>query len=516
MLRIETKGNQRTLSAANRTSPQNSSLEATYQDLLEAIPEAVLVTKSLGKIVFVNKQAENMFGYPRQELLGRKLENLGIHLRKDKADDRNHVSQGRRLLAFEKPRTFRALDRGGQSFPVEIQTNRLRTGNGLLTVVSVRDITARAEIQNDLQRAKVEAQARAAELSTILDAAPGMTLIARDPDCRVMTGGRVAYDLLRLPYGINLSKSAPEGEKPTNFRVYENDTELAAEDLPVQKAAATGQEIRDSELRIVFANGDSLHFLGNAAPLLNDDGTVRGAVGVFVDITARKSAERATRDLYARMLRLQDNERRRIARDLHDSVGQNLTGLVLSLGLLKRSAARLDHKSRKALAEALVSAQEAAREVRTLSRLLHPPLLHEFGLPDAIGTYVRRFSERSNIKVDTHLSSRRKRFDKEVETTLFRVVQEALTNVYRHSSSRRATVRLEESNAHVVLEIRDFGRGMKASMAAKKSTRARAVGVGLPGIRERLQYFGGELEIESIQKGTLLRALVPLSRATNK
>jgi PAS domain S-box-containing protein len=516
MPRLERNENRKNLTAASRTGAHGRRIDVEFQDLLEAVPDSIVVTKPLGEIVFVNAQAENMFGYSRQELLGRKIGILGLHLRNDHPDDRKRLSQASRVLVFGKPRTFRVVHRGGQSLPVEIQTSRLRIENGMLTVTSIRDVTARADVQDDLQRAKVEAQARAAELSAIFDAAPGMTLIARDPDCRVMTGGRVAYHLLRLPYGTNLSKSAPEGEKPANFRVYKNGRELAPKELPVQRAAATGQEVRDSELRIVFANGDSLDFLGNAAPLLNDDGTIRGAVGVFVDITERKSAARATRELYARMLRLQDNERRRIARDLHDSVGQNLTGLVLSLGVLRRTAARLDLKSRKTLAEGLVSARAAAREVRTLSRLLHPPLLHEFGLAEAIRTYVRGFSERSNIKVDTHLPSRRRRFDKELETTLFRVVQEALTNVYRHSGSKRAIIRLEATHAHLVLEIRDFGRGIRASMAAKKSTRAKAVGVGLPGIRERLQYFDGELEVQSNQQGTLLRALIPSSRVKKR
>jgi signal transduction histidine kinase len=367
-------------------------------------------------------------------------------------------------------------------------------------------------VGDDLQRAKLEAQARAEELSAILDAAPGMTLIARDPNCRSMTGGRVAYDLLRLPYGSNLSKSAPRGERPSNFRVYSNGRELSENELPVQRAAALGREVRDSELTIVFRNGDSRDVFGNAAPLLNNDGTVRGAVGVFVDITERKLAERFTRELYGHMLRVQDHERRRIARELHDSVGQNLTGLALSLGALKRASARLDQKSRKALKEGLASAREAARDVRTLSRLLHPPLLREFGLPDAIRTYVHGFSERSGIKVDVQLPARHRRFDKDVETTLFRVVQEALTNVYRHSGSKRAIVRMRVNNNRLAFEIRDFGRGMKAAANRRKLKDARVVGIGIPGIRERLQHFGGRLEVHSSTRGTLLRAVLPITR----
>jgi PAS domain S-box-containing protein len=499
-----------------RTLRKNSRVKATFRELLEACPDAFVVADELGKIVFVNPQVEKMFGYTRQNLVGRKMEMLVPHLRQVHLEHRVPVSGRHGVTPMGKYLKLSGRHKDGHEFAVEVHFSPLQTENGLPILSSIRDIRYRLDMENDLQRAELDAQARAEELSAILDAAPGMTLIARDPACRVMTGGRVAYDLLRRPYGSNLSKSASEGEVPSNFRVYRNGRELSAKELPVQRAATTGREVRDSELTIVFANGDSRDFLGNAAPLLNDDGTVRGAVGVFVDITERKLAERSTRKLYAHMLRAQENERRRIARELHDSVGQNLTGLVLSLGALKRVSARLDQKSRKALAEGLVSAREAARDVRTLSRLLHPPLLHEFGLPDAIRTYVRGFSDRSGIKVDIQLPTRQRRLKKDIETTLFRVVQEALTNVYRHSGSKRAIIRMREADKQLVLEIRDFGRGMKASSAKRKLKSTKGVGVGIPGIQERLQHFDGELEVRSSKKGTLLRALLPLSRSNGE
>jgi signal transduction histidine kinase len=368
----------------------------------------------------------------------------------------------------------------------------------------------RRESGNWLQ-AKKEAEARAEELSAIFDASPGVTLIARDPECRVMTGGRVTYDVHQQPHGVNLSKSAPGAERPSNFRVFRNGREVPAHELPLQKAAASGKEIRNSELTIVFNDGKSRDFLGNAAPLLAPDGKVRGAVGVFIDITERKVAERSARELYAHMLKVQDVERRRIARELHDSVGQNLTGLLLSLRALKNISARLDKESRATLSEALTAAREATRDVRTLSRLLHPPLLQEFGLLVAIRTFARGFSEASGIKVDVDLPPRKRRLHKDVEATLFRVVQEALTNVYRHSGSKRATIHMRETGRDLVLEIRDSGRGIQMSSTHPKNPKT--VGVGIAGIRERLQQFDGQLELQSSRNGTVLRALLPLSRA---
>jgi two-component system NarL family sensor kinase len=181
----------------------------------------------------------------------------------------------------------------------------------------------------------------------------------------------------------------------------------------------------------------------------------------------------------------------------------------LSLGALKGPTTRRDEAFRRALSDGLAAAREAAAEVRTLSHLLHPPLLHEFGLPDAIRTYVRGFSDRSGIQVGLRLPSKRLRFGEDLETSLFRVVQEGLTNVYRHSGRRRASVSLRNSRKNIVLEIRDFGPRTRGARGTP-SKGSKPQGVGLAGIRERLERFGGRLEVQSSSKGTLLRAQLPL------
>ncbi len=159
-----------------------------------------------------------------------------------------------------------------------------------------QDITERKRAEEALRRSEAEAKARAEELAVIFDAVPGMALISHDPACRTMTGSRVAYELLRLPHGSNISKSAPEKERPRNFRVLRDGQELPPNELPVQKAAATGQEVRDSEFTLLFDDGASRDLFGNAAPLLDHKNNVRGAMGVFVDITERKRAEQNLRE----------------------------------------------------------------------------------------------------------------------------------------------------------------------------------------------------------------------------
>jgi PAS domain S-box-containing protein len=163
-------------------------------------------------------------------------------------------------------------------------------------VGTCQDITQRKQAEEALKRSEVEAKARAEELAVIFDAVPGMALISQDPACSTITGSRVAYELLRLPYGTNISKSASEEERPSTFRVVRDDQELPAIELPVQKAAATGEQIRESEITLRFDDGTSREMFGNAAPLWDHQGNVRGAVGVFVDITERKRAEAALRE----------------------------------------------------------------------------------------------------------------------------------------------------------------------------------------------------------------------------
>jgi PAS domain S-box-containing protein len=153
------------------------------------------------------------------------------------------------------------------------------------------DITDHKRAEEALRRSEAEAKARAAELSTILDTVPAMTFIAHDPECLKMTSSRAAYKMLQLRPGANTSKSAPEEERPTNFRILKDGREVPMDQLPVQLAASTGREIRDYELSLVFDDGTSLDILGNAAPLLGDEGEVRGAVGAFIDITERRRAE---------------------------------------------------------------------------------------------------------------------------------------------------------------------------------------------------------------------------------
>lgn len=214
----------------------------------------------------------------------------------------------------------------------------------------------------------------------------------------------------------------------------------------------------------------------------------------------------ALRRLSVKLIRVQDEERRRIARELHDSLGQDLTAAKISLDMLAQEweSDSAHFQDARKLVDRCIS------DTRTLSHLLHPPLLDEAGFVSAARWYVEGFGRRSGITTTLELPEHLRRLPRGAETALFRILQEALTNVHRHSGSRAVDVRVTEDAAKVVLSVKDFGRGVPGEVL-DRFWKTGNVGVGLAGIRERLKELGGSLEIESNLDGTLLRATVPIA-----
>ena len=653
-------------------------------------------------------------------------------------------------------------------------------------VAALLDITALKKTEAELKQARAEAKAYADNMAAIFDAVPAAVFFSHDRKCERVTSNRAAYELLRMPYGSNLSKSAPVEEQP-NFRILQNGRELAAEELPLQKAALTGKPVRDKELEIRFDDGSSIYEFGHAVPLFDEEGKVRGAIGAFLDITDRKVIEErlraaterfrvalrgtpitvfnqdaglryrwvhnpggeqramqiigkrdrdlldrhedwemmeriknqvlrtgvsyqgemtvlirgelrtyhvkldpqrdpqgriigltgATYDLTdirraeaehekisrqrqlaldgarmawwhydplarvctwdesfkeilgvttnsltgddilgrvhpafrgiphhpaggigalgevyaaaefrtqsearllagcagtvrdvterkatelalresearhrelaanldiqvhartqelqkrnqdlahtaeqvrmltARLLQLQDDERRRIARELHDSSGQILTAIGLDLANLAEQVQ--DEKIRQAVPHTLERVEETQKlvqmlhkELRTTSYLLHPPLLDEAGLSSAISWYVQGLAERSGMEIKFDLSENFGRLARELELVVFRVVQESLTNILRHSGSERAFIRITRDGDEVRMLIEDYGKGISAEkLAAVQSGES---GFGIRAMRERLRPFGGELQITSNGSGTQVLVTIPQSQ----
>jgi signal transduction histidine kinase len=236
---------------------------------------------------------------------------------------------------------------------------------------------------------------------------------------------------------------------------------------------------------------------------------LRAKVRVFVDLH-RKSREVSTlyadlKALSGRMLTLQDEERRRLARDLHDGLGQELTAAKIIVDGIRAP----DAKGQAAEASTLING--ALQQVRTISHLLHPPLLEELGLVAALRWYIDGLSKRSGINTSLEIQPPHlPRFTPELENAVYRVVQEALTNVFRHSGAREARVELAQTNGHLTISVRDDGKGVPKRLTEFKPG---SVGVGIGGMRQRVSELGGKLKLENTNPGTLVQVVIPRTSA---
>ena len=208
-------------------------------------------------------------------------------------------------------------------------------------------------------------------------------------------------------------------------------------------------------------------------------------------------------------MQIRDDESRRLARELHDSIGQLLAALSMNNAAVGAEANKLSPAAARAFSENVSLVNQISAEIRTISHLLHPPLLDEAGLPSALRWYVDGFSERSRIKVDLEMRPELARLPKEVEISIFRTVQECLTNIHKHSDSPTATIRVIQEGESLRLEIEDAGKGIPPEKQSLLTSPG-ASGVGVSGMRERLRQLGGSLEIQSDANGTRVTATLPV------
>lgn len=240
----------------------------------------------------------------------------------------------------------------------------------------------------------------------------------------------------------------------------------------------------------------------------NQKGGFKYCIGMVEDISERKRTGEALRQLSGRLLRMQDQERRRIARELHDSTAQSLAALAMNLNVVKDSAPDLSPKARTCLSESLGLAEQCSREIRTLSYLMHPPLLDEAGLGSALRGFVGAYAQRTGIHVDLEMSPTPTRLPAHVELALYRVVQEGLTNIHRHAGSKRARICLRFRPDQAVLTVADEGHGIPPAVLERGRRHDAKLGVGISGMRERIRQLGGQFEILTSSNGTTLTAIV--------
>jgi PAS domain S-box-containing protein len=400
----------------------------------------------------------------------------------------------------------------------------------LVKPFSARELSARVASHLAVARirrsaAKVERTLRAeAEIErTRLRAAFTQTyalMVFLTPDGTVIDANRAAFE------GVGFTREEVIGRKLWEpwWSQLPKETEILK--ASVEKAAG-GESIRE-ECEYCMADGTVRFADRTLTPVKDETGNVMMIVATGLDMTEAKQlrdgletkvkertaeleqAEATLRTVTGRLLRAQDEERRRIARELHDSAGQLLAALSMNLIPLEPKLREWNHDLGKSVTDSIFLVDELSRQLRTMSHLLHPPLLDEAGLASALAWYVDGFAERSKIKVEFDYDHKLGRLPVEMETAIFRLVQESLTNVHRHSGSPSAGIRIGRDTAEqsILVEVSDQGRGISggtihASGPAKP-------GIGIQGMRERVRQLGGKIEIRSSDRGTTIMAKFPV------
>jgi len=286
--------------------------------------------------------------------------------------------------------------------------------------------------------------------------------------------------------------------------------------------ASTMQQMRQEERRLLNVRMEASNRLYKLTVVILGVSFALALILLFLhyrlltsELKARAMAESAARDgeeslrqLTTRLLQMQDEERRKFSRELHDSLGQYLAGVKMNLEMFSRS-----QPTDELLANAIQLLDQSIAETRTISHLLHPPLLDEVGFSSAAKWYVQGFSERSGVEVKMEIPERLGRLPRHLELGLFRVLQESLTNIHRHSKSPKAEVALRAFPEKIVLRVKDYGKGIPQELLSAFRTRGTSFGIGLTGMRERVREFGGHLDIQSSAAGTLISVTVPLTDA---
>jgi PAS domain S-box-containing protein len=285
------------------------------------------------------------------------------------------------------------------------------------------------------------------------------------------------------------------------------------EDLPmtstlVAEVLAGKRTTFETDKRYIRKDGSVLWAHAISTILRDAAGLPRTFIAVIEDVTARKLAEQAIESLPARLLEAQDEERRRIARELHDSTAQELAVVAMNLGRLEEWIEGRDPWAENLLADSLAVLAQGNRDLRTLAHLLHPPMLEELGLAGALRHYVEGFSQRSGIRVELECGDDLERCSDGIETALFRVVQESLANVHRHSTSNCAFLKLARAGENIELTISDRGRGLPPGLLAGTADGAR-IGVGISGMRQRVRQLKGRLDLSSNGQGTTVHVVLP-------
>jgi len=482
------------------------SSRARLATIVDSSDDAIVSKNLSGIINSWNRGAERIFGWSAQEAIGQPITMIiPAELHQEEAEIMRKLRAGERIRHFETVRITKA----GRRVGVSLTISPIYNSRGWIVGASkiARDITEQKQIEAESKR--FEKQLRAAFSQTY------SFLVFLAPDGTILDANRAAIE------GCGFTRDEVIGKKfwePWSGNLPE---EVRKSREGVQRAAA-GEVVREE---CHYSMGDkSIRYADRTiSPVKDADGGITMLVVSGIDMSEQKAlrdeleqrvlertdeleqSNTSLRQLSGRLLQAQDEERRRIARELHDSIGQLLAALSMNIATVSLDKQKLSPAARASVEENEALVLRVSDEIRTLSYLLHPPLLDEIGLESALRDYVDGFRERSKISVHLEMATDFGRLSNEAEIALFRVVQECLTNIHRHSESPTASIRISRQNGRVSLEVRDDGKGIPADKLRQVNS-AGTPGVGFRGMRERLRQLGGSLEVRSGDHGTVVAA----------
>ncbi len=504
---------------AESSKPYPSQTQVQLPSLfLNAIEAAIIATDLSGTVIYWNPFAEKLYGWSSQEVMGRNI--MEITVSSDTEEDARK-KMALVLAGDSWAGEFQVRSRDG-SFVSALVTLSLVTdddGQAVAVVGVSQDVQGLKEAEGALRRSEEQFQAFA-------NSVPELCWMAH-------SDGKVFW---RNERWYEYTGSTPDEVEGLGGQSV-HDPKLLPSILERWNASIESGDTFEMEFPLRGADGVFRWFLTRIRPVRDQAGNVTRWYGTATNIDEQRRlleslsearddlekrvqertaelhiATESLRDLSARLLRMRDDEQRRLARELHDSVGQLLAAISMNNAVVSAEAGRLTPGTSKCLAENAGLVDEVSREIRTISHLLHPPLLDEAGLASALRWYTEGFAKRSRIEVSLEIPADMGRMPNYTEIAMFRVVQECLTNIHRHSESPTATIRIQRQANRVLLEVQDHGKGI-AKEKLEKFTRTGRIGVGFGGMRERLRQLGGTLEIQSGEQGTLVSAVLPVGGA---
>ncbi len=465
--------------------------------IVESSDDAIVSKDLDGIIKSWNPGAARTFGFTAEEAVGHSITIIiPPELHDEEKQILRRLRNGEHIEHYETVR----MTKSGARLNVSLTISPVRNSKGQVIGASkiARDITVRKQVEEELRESQTQLELALESSRTAIF------------DWDVIENRGKWNPQMAVIYGFN-----PEEEEITaeQWRRLFHPDDVARLTEEARQAYRDRQKDKfQFEFRAIRPDGSVRYMLSHGRIVRDASGAAVRLIGTHTDITDRKQAEEVerVRELSGLLLRSQDEERRRFARELHDSAGQTLAILGVNLAKLIEQAEGVapDVASEGVKIQELV--QQLQREIRTTSYLLHPPLLDEAGLSSALSWYVEGLVERSGLELNLAMAEDFGRLPADMEMTIFRLVQECLTNVHRHSGSKSADIRIARDGESVSVEVKDEGEGMSPSRLAE--IQSRGSGVGLRGIRERLRQFHGEMSIQSNGSGTRVLVRIPIPK----